>query len=247
DYLAKSGGAPVGSLGEILDRGLYHSALEGTFRARNAVEQRETDASRRAKIKRVALRQVLEAVLAEHRLAALAFPTLRRKPARIGDGQAGSTCQVSAHSGLPALGAPAGFTEDGLPVGIELLGAAFKEQQLLSLGYAMEQTLHLRRQPFSTPALVAGKRPRARTATASFSGTALKVSYDETTSRLSYALTIGGYAADRLAAVWIHLGTPDKPGAARHQLFGSGQPPAGEVTLGAVDRKAIADGRLMVR
>jgi len=247
EYLAKAGNAPVKSLGEILDRGLYHSALEATFRTRNAVEERESDATRRARIKRVALRQAIEAVLAEHRLATLVYPTLRRKPARIGDGQAGSTCQVSAHSGLPALGAPAGFTEDGLPVGIELLGAAFKEQQLLSLGYAMEQTLHLRRQPFSTPALVAGKRPRARTATASFSGTALKVSYDETTSRLNYTLSVGGYAADRLAAVWIHLGTPDKPGAARHQLFGSGQPTAGAVTLGAVDRKAIADGRLMVR
>ena len=139
DYLAKSGSAPVGSLGEILDRGLYHSALESTFRARNAVESREIDASRRAKIKRVALRQAIEAVLSEHRLAAIAFPTLRRKPARIGDGQAGSTCQVSSHSGLPALGAPAGFTDDGLPVGIELLGAEFKEQELLSLGYAMEQ------------------------------------------------------------------------------------------------------------
>ena len=247
EYLAKAGNAPVKSLGEILDRGLYHSALEATFRTRNAVEERESDATRRARIKRVALRQAIEAVLAEHRLATLVYPTLRRKPARIGDGQAGSTCQVSAHSGLPALGVPAGFTEDGLPVGIELLGAAFKEQQLLSLGYAMEQTLHLRRQPFSTPALVAGKRPRARTATASFSGTALKVSYDETTSRLNYTLSVGGYAADRLAAVWIHLGTPDKPGAARHQLFGSGQPTAGAVTLGAVDRKAIADGRLMVR
>ena len=247
EYLAKAGNAPVKSLGEILDRGLYHSALESTFRARNAVEERESDATRRARIKRVALRQAIEAVLAEHRLATLVYPTLRRKPARIGDGQAGSTCQVSAHSGLPALGVPAGFTEDGLPIGIDLLGAAFKEQQLLSLGYAMEQTLHLRRPPFSTPALVAGKRPRARTATASFSGTALKVSYDETTSRLSYTISVGGYAADRLAAVWIHLGTPDKPGAARHQLFGSGQPAAGMVTLGAVDRKAIADGRLMVR
>jgi amidase len=247
EYLAAAGNAPVKSLGEILDRGLYHSALESTFRTRNAVEARESDASRRARIKRIALRQAIEAVLAEHRLAALVFPTLRRKPARIGDGQAGSTCQVSAHSGLPALGAPAGFTEDGLPVGIELLGGAFKEQELLSLGYAIEQTLHLRRPPFSTPALAAGKRPRPRTATASFSGTALKLSYDETTSTLSYTVNVGGYAADRLAAVWIHLGTPDKPGAARHQLFGSGQPAAGVVTLGAADRKAIADRRLMVR
>jgi Asp-tRNA(Asn)/Glu-tRNA(Gln) amidotransferase A subunit family amidase len=247
DYLAKAGNAPVKSLGEILDRGLYHSALESTFRLRNAVEDRESEASRRARIKRVALRQAIDAVLSEHRLVALAFPTLRRKPARIGDGQAGSTCQVSAHSGLPALGAPAGFTEDGLPIGIELLGAAFTEQELLSLGYAMEQTLHLRRPPFSTPALVAGKRPRPHTATATFSGVALKVSYDETTSRLQYTLTADGKAADRLLAVWIHLGTPDKPGAARHQLFGSGQPAVGAVTLGAADRKAIADGRLMVR
>ena len=246
DYLAKSGGAPVGSLGEILDRGLYHSALEGTFRARNAVEQRETDASRRAKIKRVALRQVLEAVLAEHRLAALAFPTLRRKPARIGDGQAGSTCQVSAHSGLPALGAPAGFTDDGLPVGIELLGAAFKEQELLSLGYAMEQTLNLRRPPFSAPPLVAGKPPAPQTATASVTGAAVKLTYEPTTARLQYALTLEP-SADRPSAIWIHLGTPAKPGAARHLLFEPGQPASGTVTLAAMDRKALADGALMLR
>jgi amidase len=246
DYLAKSGGAPVGSLGEILDRGLYHSALEGTFRARNAVEQRETDASRRARIKRVALRHALEAVLAEHRLAALAYPTLRRKPARIGDGQAGSTCQVSAHSGLPALGAPAGFTDDGLPVGMELLGAAFTEQELLSLGYAMEQTLKLRRPPFSAPPLVAGKPPAPQAATASVPGAAVKLTYDPITARLQYAVTLEP-AGERPSAIWIHLGTPAKPGAGRHVLFEPGQPLSGTVTLAAVDRKALADGTLMLR
>jgi len=247
DYLAKSGGAPVGSLAEILDRGLYHSALESTFRARNAVESRESDASRRAKIKRVALRQAIEAVLSEHRLAAIAFPTLRRKPARIGDGQAGSTCQVSSHSGLPALGAPAGFTDDGLPVGIELLGAEFKEQELLSLGYAMEQALKLRRPPYSAPPLAAGKPPAARTTTATVSGAVLKLTYDEPTARLQYALTLEPAGSKRLSAIWIHLGTPAKPGAARHLLFGPAQPPSGTVTLAAVDRKALAEGALMVR
>jgi amidase len=247
EYLARSGNAPVKSLGEILDRGLYHTALEGTFRARNAVEHRETDASRRARIKRVALRQAIEAVIGEHRLAAMVYPTLRRKPARIGDGQSGSACQVAAHSGLPALSAPAGFTDDGLPVGIELLGAAFKELDLLSLGYAMEQTLKLRRPPFSTPALVAGNRPPPRTTTAKFSGSALNLSYDETMSRLQYTLSVHPNDADRLSAVWVHVGTREKAGAARHQLFGSGQPATGAVTLGAVDRKAIAEGRLLIR
>jgi Asp-tRNA(Asn)/Glu-tRNA(Gln) amidotransferase A subunit family amidase len=247
EYLAKAESAPVKSLGEILDRGLYHTALEGTFRARNAVEQRESDVSRRARIKRVALRHALDAVLGEHRLAALVYPTLRRKPARIGDGQSGSSCQVSAHSGLPALSAPAGFTDDGLPVGLELLGAAFKEQELLSLGYAMEQTLKLRRAPFSTPALVTGKRPTARTATAKFSGAGLILSYDETQSRLQYTLNLEPQAADRLSAIWIHIGTRERPGAARHQLFGAGQPATGSVMLASADRAALHEGRLLVR
>src|SRR6185295_14088865 len=108
DYLAKAGNAPVKSLGDILDRGLYHSALESTFRLRNAVDQRDNEASRRARIKRVALRQAVDAVLSEHRVVALLYPTLRRKPARIGDGQGGSSSQLSSYSGLPALGVPAG-------------------------------------------------------------------------------------------------------------------------------------------
>jgi Asp-tRNA(Asn)/Glu-tRNA(Gln) amidotransferase A subunit family amidase len=63
DYLAKSDHPPVKSLGEILDRGLYHTALESTFRLRNAPEQRETDAARRARIKQTALRQAVDGVL----------------------------------------------------------------------------------------------------------------------------------------------------------------------------------------
>jgi amidase len=247
DYLAKSENPPVKSLGEILDRGLYHTALESTFRLRNAPEQRETDAARRARIKRVALRQAIDAVLDEHRLVALLYPTLRRKPARVGDGQAGSTCQLSAHSGLPALGVPAGFTDDGLPIGMDVLGAAFTEQELLSLGFAIEETLHLRRPPFSTPALVAGARPATRSATVTFAGTTAKLIFDETTSRLQYTLSGDAAALDRLAAIWIHSGTAAKPGAARHQLYGPAQPATGSVTLAFTDRRDLAEGRLMLR
>jgi amidase len=78
-------------------------------------------------------------LLEEHNLTAILYPTLRRKPARIGDAQGGTSCQVSAHSGLPALTIPGGFSDDGLPVGIDLLGAAFDEQQLLSLGHSIEK------------------------------------------------------------------------------------------------------------
>jgi Asp-tRNA(Asn)/Glu-tRNA(Gln) amidotransferase A subunit family amidase len=258
-YLATVPDAPVKSLGEILDRGLYHTALDTTFRLRNSVESRESDASRRARIKRVAIRQVTEAVLAEQRLAALVYPTMRRKPARVGEAQLGTNCQFSAHSGLPALAVPAGFSADGLPVGIEILGGLFSEQDLLSLGYGIEQTLKVRRTPFSTPALVGGKAPAALTTTARLDYRApagskepglkaeLKLTYDATTSQLQYALGADAAARDRLIAIWIHVGTIEKPGAARVQLLGAGRPADGAVTLSAADRRDLADGRLFVR
>ena len=247
DYLAGAGSPPVKSLGEILDKGLYHAALESNFRARNAVEQRDNDQARRARIKRVALRTVVEAVLNEHRVTALIYPTLRRKPARIGDAQGGTTCQLSAHSGLPALSVPAGFSEDGVPVGMDLLGAAFSEQQLLSLGYAIEQTLNLRRLPFSTPALVDGRAPAPRRATATSGGLVVSLTYDSTTAGLQYALKLDPSGRDPLQALWIHAGSPDKPGAARQQLFASGQPLTGQVRLSSRDRADLADGRLFLR
>ncbi len=259
DYLAKTDHPPVKSLEEILDRGLFHAALETTFRTRNAVETRDSEASRRARIKRTAIRQVVEAALDEHQLVAFVYPTLRRKPARIGDAQGPGNCQLSASSGLPALGLPAGFTDDGLPIGMDLLGGAFKEQDLLSLGYSIEETLKLRRPPFSTPPLVGGKRPEARTTTLTFHmkaspsvqdpsfGAALDLSYDETTSTLGYRLRIDSSGVDRISAVWIHAGTLEKPGAARHALYGSGRDTTGNVVLSAADRNDLAGQRLIVR
>jgi Asp-tRNA(Asn)/Glu-tRNA(Gln) amidotransferase A subunit family amidase len=258
DYLAAAENAPVRSLGEILERGLFHTALENQFRTRNEPERRETDVSRRARIKRVAIRNAVEAVLAEHRLNALVYPTLRRKPSRLGDAQTGSNCQLSAHSGLPALSVPAGFSEDGVPVGLDLLGSAFAEQELLSLGLAVESTLNVRRQPFSTPALVAGRRPPPKKADLTFQVNAssvqpspfravLSLTFDESTSRLDYSLNISPAARHQLSAVWMHAGTAEKPGAARHQLFASGLSTSGVVVLSAADRRDLMNGSVLVR
>jgi Asp-tRNA(Asn)/Glu-tRNA(Gln) amidotransferase A subunit family amidase len=54
---------------------------------------------------------------------------------------------VSAHSGLPAISAPVGFTIDGLPVGMEFLSREFTEGRLLEFAYSWEQATHLRRPP----------------------------------------------------------------------------------------------------
>ena len=84
-------------------------------------------------------------------LDALVYPTMRRPIARIGDRQAGSTCQLSASTGLPALSVPAGFTEDRQPFAIELLGLPFSDPDLLALGFSFEQNTDHRRPPFFAP------------------------------------------------------------------------------------------------
>ena len=94
---------------------------------------------------------------------------------------------------------------------------------------------------------MAGARPAPRSTIVTFAGTTAKLTFDETTSRLHYALSGDGASLDRLAAVWIHSGTAAKPGAARHQLYGPAQPAVGSVTLAFTDRRDLAEGRLMLR
>ena len=96
EYLSRVPNAPVKSLGEIVDGGLVHAAVDPSARRRNAVQSRESDDYRRALIKRETIRQAVTAALDEHRLDALVYPVMRRKPALIGEAQGGSTCQLSA-------------------------------------------------------------------------------------------------------------------------------------------------------
>ena len=71
----------------------------------------------------------------------------------IGEIQMGTNCHLSANSGLPAVVVPAGFTGDGLPVGVKLLGRAWREPQLIKFACAYEQAARHRHPPDSTPAL----------------------------------------------------------------------------------------------
>ena len=51
----------------------------------------------------------------------------------------GRLCRLAAFTGQPALSLPCGFTADGLPVGLQLLGDWFCEPLLLGAAHAYEQ------------------------------------------------------------------------------------------------------------
>jgi hypothetical protein len=117
----------------------------------------------------------------------------------------------------------------------------------------MEQTLNLRRPPFSTPALIAGKAPASRSQriTLNESGNhlgELKLDYDGTTAALNHALKLTDSARPQIVGIWIHRGEKGKPGAALHQIYeGPGTATSGRVTLSFSDRRQLEEGRLSVR
>jgi aspartyl-tRNA(Asn)/glutamyl-tRNA(Gln) amidotransferase subunit A len=56
-------------------------------------------------------------------------------------------------AGLPALSLPCGFTRGGLPIGLQIVGAAWEEHRVLRAGHAYEQATewHQRRPPLESP------------------------------------------------------------------------------------------------
>ena len=49
------------------------------------------------------------------------------------------SCTVISATGCPALSVPGGFTHDGLPVGLQLIGAPRADRKVLEVGHAFEQ------------------------------------------------------------------------------------------------------------
>ena len=248
DYLAKQPNAPVKSLGEIIDRGLHHAELDATFRLRNQPEKRETEHYRQAFVKRRALRAAVMATLEELRVDALAYPTLRRKPALIGEAQGGTNCQLSATSGLPAITVPAGFTPDGLPIGLELLAGAWEEAKLLKYAYAWEQSAKPRKAPFSTPPLVKGAAPAPIVADIAIGGATLKLSYDATTGALRYDASSKLQPTDRVLSLSLHRMEGNSPGPVIAHLLAPNQVTGtGTITLRGRNREDLVGGRVFVQ
>lgn len=106
-----------------------------------------------------ALRRAVLGVHAAHDLDAILLPTVQVVPpteAELRDGKYGSltvNTVVAAQALCPAVSLPAGFTDDGVPVGVELLGKPYHEHRLVQLAYAYEQVADPRRPPEAAPAL----------------------------------------------------------------------------------------------
>jgi Asp-tRNA(Asn)/Glu-tRNA(Gln) amidotransferase A subunit family amidase len=112
------------------------------------------------------MRQLVLALMADQKLDAIMYATFDHQPGVIADdvmtksfvddfAGIGNNRRLSPVIGFPALTVPAGFTTDGIPVGIEFMTRPFAETTLLKIAFSYEQgTGH--RKP---PALTATSRP----------------------------------------------------------------------------------------
>jgi amidase len=98
----------------------------------------------------------LDCLLASLNLDALAFPDVQIPPPRHEDATNGRfpTCWdfpvntlLASQARLPAITVPAGFTADGLPVGLELVSYEYHEQILFELARGVEMVVDARRAP----------------------------------------------------------------------------------------------------
>ena len=251
-YLHDHPNAPVKSLSEILARGLYLAELRADFTMLNASPGTGSPEYTKAMARRAALQRLLAQTLAEHRLDALVYPTVRREPSLIGDPQDDPNCEPSANSGFPALSVPAGFAADGLPVGMELLGAPLADGRLVALGYAWERLASARRPPHFTPPLVLKAAPPRIPMRVVIAQDAVKAemdfTFDVVTGALEYTVAITGVPQDEMLAVSLHQPVD---GGADGPVIAALAPPGtlrrvGQITLPVSARASLHQGQLYV-
>jgi amidase len=103
------------------------------------------------------LRQAIIDLMDKYKLDALIYPHKLSKPLKIGprgdpERQA-QTNQISPVTGLPSLVVPMGFTADGLPSGLEIVGRPWSEPTLIKIASGFEAVTNNRKLPSTTPPL----------------------------------------------------------------------------------------------
>jgi Asp-tRNA(Asn)/Glu-tRNA(Gln) amidotransferase A subunit family amidase len=165
DFLARRPDAPVSSFMEIYDSGQFHPLNDLFHGIAAGPSTTEGDAEYlRLRLNQEHFRRLVLNIFAVHRLDFLVYPTVQVLPPTRDELAAGkysaltfpTNTVIGSQAGLPALTIPVGFTEDGLPVGMELLGTPLAETKLLQFARAWETF----RRPCQTPALLRRPAPR---------------------------------------------------------------------------------------
>ena len=142
------------TLNEIVAQGLYHKDLDLIDAVMEGPDDPEDDPDyfRRIGAREDFTRATVN-VIAGNRLNGLIYPT-SQVPAPTMAGRKDWTTLtfptntlIASQTWSPAMSVPAGFTADGVPVGLEFVAPPYDESTVFRLGYAFEQVTQHRRSP----------------------------------------------------------------------------------------------------
>lgn len=153
--------APVKSLDEVYDKKLFldrnKEAMKWAMDVKIAPEdQNPPCVGVQDDPRRKALLDAVVGAMDQYNIDAVIYPSWSNPPRKLGDRESphGNNSPVIApHTGQPAITVPMGFTQDGLPLGLQLLARPFDEYKLFQYAYAYEQSTHHRRPPVKYGAL----------------------------------------------------------------------------------------------
>jgi len=157
-YMAARGpNQPFTTLAELYASGKFHPRLKERYAGSLAKPAMELSPEYAGKYRnRAILKKLLEDLLVRYDLDAFVYPVRSGPLPAAGTwpmvpGTSGQS--VSDYCGLPSITVPAGFTKDGTPNGLEIMGAAFDDVTVLQVAYGYEQLTKHRKLPALTPAL----------------------------------------------------------------------------------------------
>jgi len=155
NYLASQPNAPVHSMLELAE--FYRANPEvdyagiGPF---TELQSLDTNAYRDSLVQRHVFQANVVALMDEMDLDAIVYPESFHGAPAIGyRDQQPWGCNWAPHGGLAALSVPIGFTGDGLPIGLELMGRPFAEETLIAMAAGYEAHTNHRWLPPTTPPL----------------------------------------------------------------------------------------------
>ncbi len=103
---------------------------------------------------RTQLRNAITELCEKHDLDALVLPFSTLPPAKLSEpGVGGTGNSLASNNGLPSVIVPGGYTSEGLPMGVQFLGAPFTDLSILEVAHAFETASARRVPPSLTPAL----------------------------------------------------------------------------------------------
>lgn len=150
------------SMGEMIAK--HPDLIKNNVRERNKVGPLDQESEYFSLLKtRKVTRQLMVALMDKYQLDALIYPFKTLPAWKISEKMTSSDWletigaqaynPLSSMTGLPALVAPAGFTQAGLPIALEFLGRPYSEPVLIRLASGYEYSTQHRKTPSSTPPL----------------------------------------------------------------------------------------------